>query len=188
VTEDRAAAPRIFTIGHGARPVDELVADLRSAGVRRLVAVRTAPGSRRHPQFGRDTLCERLASNGIAYEWRKELGGFRKPRPDSPNTAIRNESFRGYADHMSSPDFLDALAWLESTSTDTPTAIMCAESLWWRCHRRMIADALAAHAWDIVHILPGGRTEPHRFHPDARVVDGRPVYDGGQAELGPSTT
>jgi uncharacterized protein (DUF488 family) len=182
--EDSSATRRIFTIGHGARPVDELVSDLGTAGIRCLVDVRTAPGSRRHPQFGRDALSATLASNGIEYVWRKELGGFRKPRPDSRNTSIRNESFRGYADYMSSPEFLDALAWLESTSAGTPTAVMCAESLWWRCHRRMIADALLVRGWHVVHILPGGRTEPHRFHPDARVVDGRPVYDGGQADLG----
>jgi uncharacterized protein (DUF488 family) len=184
VTRHPPVDRRIFTIGHGARPVDELIADLRSAGVRALIDVRTAPGSRRHPQFGRDALSAALASNGIDFEWRKDLGGFRRPGPDSLNTAIRNESFRGYADHMSSPEFLGALEWLEARAADTPTTIMCAESLWWRCHRRMIADALFVRGWDVVHLLPGGRGEPHRFHPDARVVDGRPLYDGGQPDLG----
>jgi uncharacterized protein (DUF488 family) len=174
---------RIFTIGHGVRPVEDVIEDLHNAGVRRLVDVRTAPGSRRNPQFGRDALAEALAGTGNAYEWRPDLGGFRKPRPDSRNTAIRNDSFRGYADHMETAEFRAALHELEETSSQTPTAIMCAEAVWWRCHRRMIADALLVDGWDVAHIMPDGRSQPHRLHPVARVEDGRLVYDAGQQAL-----
>jgi uncharacterized protein (DUF488 family) len=178
-----ASPKRIWTIGHGTRPVDELVGELRGAGIERLVDVRTAPGSRRNPQFGRDALASALERDGIAYEWRKELGGFRRPSPDSPHRAIRNEAFRGYADYMDTPEFRSALERLEQDASDAPTAIMCAESVWWRCHRRMIADALAVDGWDVVHLLPGGRTQRHPLHPDLRVEDGRLVYDGGRATL-----
>jgi uncharacterized protein (DUF488 family) len=174
----------IWTIGHGTRPVEELVSDLRGAGVERLVDVRTAPGSRRNPQYAREALSSAIGAAGLTYEWRKDLGGFRRPSPDSPHRAIRNASFRGYADYMDAPEFRSALGWLESTSAETPTAIMCAESVWWRCHRRMIADALLLDGWHVVHLLPNGRSQPHVLHPDARVEGGRPVYDAGQPALG----
>ena len=175
---------RIFTIGHGARPVDELIADLRSAGVRALIDVRTAPGSRRHPEFGRDALSTALASNGIEYEWRKDLGGFRRPRPDSPNTAIRNETFRGYADHMSSGDFEAGLRKLEELAGSAPTAVMCAEGDWRRCHRRLIADVLVGRGWRVLHILAGSRVERHQTTPFA-VGEGVAItYPPAQQELG----
>jgi uncharacterized protein (DUF488 family) len=177
------SARRIWTIGHGTRPVEELVAELRAAGVQRLVDVRTAPGSRRNPQYAREALEATIRAAGIAYEWRKDLGGFRRPRPDSPHRAIRNDSFRGYADYMDTPEFRAALDRLESTSAGTPTAIMCAESVWWRCHRRMIADVLSIDGWEVVHLLPNGRSQLHVLHPDARVEDRRPVYDAGQPAL-----
>jgi uncharacterized protein (DUF488 family) len=173
----------ILTVGHGTRTIGDFLALLERAGARRLVDVRVAPGSRRNPQFGHEALAEGLAGGGIAYEWRKELGGFRKPHPDSPHTALQNPMFRGYADHMDTPDFRSALAWLVETSADTPTAIMCAESVWWRCHRRMIADALVAEGHRVIHLMDGGDQE-HTLHPNARIVDGRPVYDvGGQSTL-----
>jgi uncharacterized protein (DUF488 family) len=174
---------RIFTIGHGVRPIEDVIRDLTKAGVRRLVDVRTSPGSRRNPQFGREVLAEALGGADIAYEWRRELGGFRKPRPDSRNRAIRNDSFRGYADHMDKPEFRTALDELEETSLRTTTAIMCSESVWWRCHRRMIADALLVDGWEVVHLMPGGRSQAHKLHPDARVEDHRLVYDAGQPAL-----
>src|SRR5947208_2944239 len=122
-----ATAPRrIWSIGHGARPVEELIETLGGAGVRGLVDVRTAPGSRRHPQFGQDALAERLARAGIAYAWAKDLGGFRKPRPDSRHVALRSAPFRGYADHMETEAFERALATL-AVAADAPTAFLCAE-------------------------------------------------------------
>jgi uncharacterized protein (DUF488 family) len=176
--------PRIWTIGHGTRPAEELVAELRSAGVARLVDVRTAPGSRRNPQYARDALSAAVRDAGLAYEWCKDLGGFRRPSADSPHRAIRNDAFRGYADHMDTPEFRAALERLEATSRTTATAIMCAESVWWRCHRRMIADALFVGGWQVVHLLPNGRSQPHILHPDARVEGDRLVYDAGQPALG----
>jgi uncharacterized protein (DUF488 family) len=175
--ESNKRSPVIFTVGHGTRSIEEFLAILGAAGIGRLVDVRTAPGSRRHPQFGRDALVASLESQAIEYAWRKDLGGFRTPRPDSLHVALRNDAFRGYADHMETEKFRSALSWLIHTSRDTRTAIMCAESLWWRCHRRMISDALTVAGWEVVHLLDGGRREPHRLHPSARVEGSRLIYD-----------
>lgn len=173
--------PRVvlYSVGHGTRPIDEFIGLLRRAGVRRLVDVRTAPGSRRNPQFGKNALAEALSDAGIEYVWRgTELGGFRKPRPDSRHVALRNDSFRGYADHMETEAFGHGLTWLVESGAETPTAFMCAESDWHRCHRRMIADALVATGVRVVHLLDGG-DEEHVLHRDARIEGGRPVYDRG---------
>jgi uncharacterized protein (DUF488 family) len=176
----------MFTVGHGARPIESMLTLLRSAGVRRLVDVRTAPGSRKHPQFGRDSLAESLSGAGIEYVWRKELGGWRRPRPDSRHTSLTSPGFRGYADNMETAEFRETVAWLVETARRTPTAVMCAESLWWRCHRRMLADALVVAGCDVRHIMEGGRVEPHRLSPTLRVDGGDLVYDvseGLQQEL-----
>jgi len=167
----------VFTIGHGTRSIDDFVALMQGAGVRRLVDVRTAPGSRKHPQFGKDALAEALAAHGIAYRWERDLGGFRKPRADSRHTALRNAGFRGYADHMETEPFRTARDRLVRTAREAPTVCMCAESLWWRCHRRLLADSLTAASCDVLHVMEGGRTEPHRLTGSARVEDSTPVYD-----------
>jgi uncharacterized protein (DUF488 family) len=173
----------VYTIGHGARSADEFVALLRDGGIEHVVDVRTAPGSRRNPQFGRPALPDALGSAGIEYSWNGALGGFRKPRPDSRHVAIRNASFRGYADYMETPEFASRLEEFMVAAAQRPTAAMCAETLWWRCHRRMIADALVARGWAVVHLL-GSRPQDHVLHPAARIVEGCPVYDvGEQAEL-----
>lgn len=169
--------PQLFTIGHGTRPLDELFDALREAGVGVLVDVRTAPGSRRNPQFSAPSLREAAEAAGIRYVWEKDLGGFRRPRPDSPHVAMRNESFRGYADHMGSGSFAEALERLMTLARRERTAVMCAETVWWRCHRRMIADALVARGWEVSHLLGPGRSEPHRMHPNACVDGSRIVYD-----------
>jgi uncharacterized protein (DUF488 family) len=169
----------IYTVGHGTRSIDELIDILRAVGVRRVEDVRAAPGSRRHPQFGRDALARALSDAGIDYASRRELGGFRTPRPDSPHTAIRNRSFRGYADHMDGGEFREALRALEAISVTSVVAIMCAETLWWRCHRRMIADALVANGHEVVHLISPSARSRHELHPAARIADGRLVYDGG---------
>jgi uncharacterized protein (DUF488 family) len=171
--------PVLLTIGHGTRPLDELLDTLREARVSVLVDVRTVPRSGRNPQFSSESLRAVAEAAGLRYGWEKDLGGFRRPRPDSPHVAIRNESFRGYADHMGSQAFLEALERLMGTARHEPTAVMCAETVWWRCHRRMIADALAAQGWAVRHLLGPGRSEPHRLHPNARVEGGRIVYDAG---------
>jgi uncharacterized protein (DUF488 family) len=172
-----ARSPTIYTIGHGARPGHEFVQMLEQARVERVVDVRTAPGSRKHPQFGLAELASALESAGIAYVWRKDLGGWRKPRPDSRNMGLESAGFRGYADYMETEDFEQALSWLVKTSSGTLTAVMCAESLWWRCHRRMIADALFARGIEAFHLMAGGRKERHRLHPVARLDGPRVVYD-----------
>lgn len=172
--------PLLYSVGHGARPLEAFLALLRRAGVWRLVDVRTAPGSRRHPQFGKDALAEALEAAGIEYVWRgADLGGFRKPRPDSRHTALRNDMFRGFADHMDTPAFRDALEWLLASGAETPTAFMCAESDWHRCHRRMIADAVLARGGRVVHLLDRG-DEEHVLHPAARIEDDWPVYEVGE--------
>ena len=164
----------------------ELITVLKGAGIRRLVDVRTAPGSKRHPQFGQAALAETLEDKDIEYVWRKDLGGWRKPKSDSPHVALESSGFRGYADHMETEEFERALSWLMETSASTPTGFMCAESLWWRCHRRMIADALDVAGCEVLPLMDGPRTEPHRRWDALRVVEGRLVYDvpTGQGTLG----
>jgi uncharacterized protein (DUF488 family) len=167
----------IFTIGHGARSIDMFLDLLRGAGVERLVDVRTAPGSRKHPQFGKDALAEALAREGIAYEWERDLGEFREPRSDSRNTALRNAGFRGYADHMQTERFRTARDRIVDSARRTTTAVMCAESLWWRCHRRLLADSLVVAGCEVRHLMEGGKQEPHRLSPSARVEDDALIYD-----------
>jgi len=176
--------PAVFTIGHGARTIEAFLALVEAPAIRIVVDVRTAPGSRKHPQFGRDALETSLGQRGITYVWRKELGGWRRPRSDSPHTALHSPAFRGYADHMSTVEFHSAMEWLIETSTRDRTAIMCAESLWWRCHRRMIADALTVRGRDVLHVMEGGRIEPHRLSATARVDGTELVYDVDSRQLG----
>lgn len=168
---------RVFTVGHGARPLETFVSLLEGADVRRLVDVRTAPGSRKHPQFGRDALSASLHERGIVYVWLKELGGWRKARPDSRHAAMRSAAFRGYADHMETREFREARDRVLAISAEDPTAVMCAESLWWRCHRRLLADALVAAGAEVLHLMEGGRRDPHRLHAAARLEGDLPVYD-----------
>jgi uncharacterized protein (DUF488 family) len=168
----------MFTVGHGARDIDGFLDLLRQAGVERLVDVRTAPGSRKHPQFGKDALAASLEGAGIAYEWwGRDLGGWRRPRSDSRHVTLRSPGFRGYADHMETEAFQDARHRLIATSRDRPTAVMCAESLWWRCHRRMLADALVASGCRVLHIGDRGRLDEHRLSPTARIEEDAVVYD-----------
>ena len=170
----------VFTIGHGTRSIEELIAVLKDADVQVLVDVRRFPGSRRHPHFGRDALDETLPAAGIAYDWKGEaLGGRRDADPESPNIAWRVDAFRGYADHMTSESFRTALHELETKAASTKQAVMCAETVWWRCHRRLIADALVAHGFEVVH-LGLGRDDKHKLHESARrTPEGLLVYDVG---------
>jgi uncharacterized protein (DUF488 family) len=171
---------RVFTVGHGNRSLDELVAMLREAGVVRLVDARRYPASRRHPHFARESLAKALPAAGIAYDFRgDELGGRRQATAQSSrHPAWRDPSFRAYADYMDSPAFRAALARLEADATREPLAFMCAERLWWQCHRRLIADALALRGAEVVHLLAPAEQRPHVLHPDVRPGDdGWPVYD-----------
>lgn len=166
----------IHTIGHSTRSVEELIGLLRESGIRLLVDVRRYPGSRRHPQFGRDALAAALRAAGIEYVHEPDLGGRREPRPDSPNTAWRNSGFRGYADYMATPPFRAALERLVARGEEEPTAIMCAEAVPWRCHRSLIADALVARGVEVLNVVSKGSATPHRLTPFARVEDGRVTY------------
>ena len=179
--------PALYTVGHGTRTVAELVAVVASAGVTRIVDVRRHPGSRRLPHLGRDNLAITLPEQGVAYDWAGEtLGGRRSRRPDSRHPAWRNPSFQGYADHMDSQEFRTALLQLlEQVAAGPRTAVMCSETVWWRCHRRMIADAAVLQGTPVVHLLSETSHPDHPLHADARRDDdGWPVYDGGQAPLG----
>jgi uncharacterized protein (DUF488 family) len=176
---------RLYTIGHSTRTLDELVDALRSFGVRLLVDVRTIPRSRHVPQFNREALGRRLPRRGIRYAHLKTLGGLRKPRPDSRNTAWRNASFRGFADYMETPEFAEALDELRGLAKDVgPAAIMCAEAVPWRCHRSLIADALTARGHVVLHIMGPGAARPHVLTPWARVDGARVTYPGEPAGRG----
>ena len=176
--------PSIYSVGHGTRPIEEFLDVLRAADVKTLADIRSAPGSRRHPQFGQAALAASLTEAGIAYVHLRRLGGRRDAAPDSPHLALKVDAFRGYADHMSTEEFAADYARLIAIAGDTTTAFMCAETLWWRCHRRLLSDRLTVDGWDVVHLLAPGKSEPHRVWDVARVVDGRLVYDGGAIPLG----
>ncbi len=172
-------APRIFTVGHSNLSADDFFALLRPSAIRTLADVRAFPASRRHPQFAREALASASAAHGIAYHWMRQLGGRRRARSGSPHVAWEVEAFRAYADYADTAEFGQALAELEGLATASPTAFLCAEALWWRCHRRLIADHLLVRGWDVRHIGGGGRVTPHVLPEFARVVDGRIVYDRG---------
>lgn len=165
------APPTIWTIGHSTRPIAEFIALLRAHGINLLIDVRTVPRSRHNPQFNTEALAESLRGAGLGSIHMPALGGLRKARKDSINDGWRNASFRGYADYMQTPEFCEALEVLMSTSRLQPTAIMCAEAVPWRCHRSLIADALAVRGWTIRHILSPVKADEHRLTPFA-VIDG----------------
>jgi uncharacterized protein (DUF488 family) len=177
----------LLTFGHGTATADEIVRLLRDAEVRRLVDVRTAPGSRHNPHVARTAMERWLPEAGIDYRWDQRLGGWRKARPDSPDTALRNRAFGGYAGHMRDPDFLAGVDELRADADGARTAVMCAEAVWWRCHRKLIADFVAiARDGDVRHLMHDGSLQAHRPSPEARLTtDGLLVYDAGQAPLTP---
>jgi uncharacterized protein (DUF488 family) len=178
------AGPTLFTVGHGTLAADALTTLLRGAGIESVVDVRTAPGSRRHPQFGRDELEQWLPEAGLAYRWERRLGGFRRADPDSPHTALRHPSFRGYADHMGTREFTEALHGVLVEAASDPVTVMCSETLWWRCHRRLIADTVVlVHGWRVLHLGHDGRLSDHRPTEGVRLGGGALVYDAGQAPL-----
>ena len=172
------AAEAVYTIGHGNRPLDELVALLRGAAIRCLVDVRAFPGSRRHPHFGRHELERSLPAAGIEYVWEgASLGGRRRPRPDSAHVALRNASFRAYADHMETADFRDGVARLLARAGEGRAAIMCAERLPWQCHRYMISDYLVAHGVEVRHVIDAKPPREHRVRDEARRDGDILIYD-----------
>lgn len=172
----------IYTIGHSTRTLGELVAALRGHGVKTLVDIRSFPMSRRLPHFNRESLEQELPKHGIAYVWMKELGGRRKKlRDDSPNTALRNESFRNYADYMMTEEFAAGIGRLLEIADRQNTAIMCAERVYFQCHRMLVSDYLTAHGHTVRHIDDEKRAvREHKLMAEARLVDGKLLYDGGR--------
>jgi uncharacterized protein (DUF488 family) len=177
--------PIVWTVGHSTLQPAELLALLRGAGVGAIADVRRHPGSRRLPWFNADALRETLHAEGLGYAHLPALGGRRTRHPGSGNGGWENASFQGYADHMETPEFAEGLDHLEALARQAPTAVMCAEAPWWRCHRRMIADAMLAAGWEVLHVMPGGRTTEHELTPFAvRGEDGRLRYPPQQLSLG----
>jgi uncharacterized protein (DUF488 family) len=176
-------AGTIFTVGHSTLPIERFLTLLRTYGIERLADVRTVPRSRRNPQFGADALRESLRAESIDYVPLRELGGLRKPRPDSPNAGWRNESFRGYADYMQTESFARGLERLVELAAERRTAIMCAEAVPWRCHRSLVADALAARGIAVVEILSETSYREHALTPFARVTGTAVTYPPVQDRL-----
>lgn len=166
----------LWTIGHSTHAIDEFIALLREHGIGQVADVRRFAGSRKSPQFNPDALVPALAAAGIGYVACPALGGRRTPRPDSPHSAWRNEAFRGYADYMDTGEFRGAAAQLATLARRERTAIMCAEGVWWRCHRSMIADWLKVHGWTVLHIMGPGPAKEHPYTPVARIDDGELTY------------
>jgi uncharacterized protein (DUF488 family) len=186
---------RIWTIGHSTRGIDEFISLLKENEIKLLVDVRAFPGSKRYPHFNKDALAESLNAHGIRYEHFPELGGKRKSKPDSRNTAWRNASFRGYADYMETEQFQKGVERLLFFARSDPEsirgrngrdggeavnpcaiAIMCAEAVWWRCHRSLIADYLKARGVEVLHILSANKVEPHPYTSASRIVNGELSY------------
>lgn len=168
----------IFSVGHSNATAEAFFATLAAHGIAGLADVRAYPASRRHPQFGREALTEACAARGLAYRWMPGLGGRRTGAADSPHVAWREPGFRAYADYTQTPPFAAALAEVEAAARARPTAFMCAEALWWQCHRRLIADALLVAGWEVRHIL-GEQELPHALPDFARLEGQRIVYDRG---------
>jgi uncharacterized protein (DUF488 family) len=175
----------VLTVGHSTHHLDGFVGLIRGAGVELVADVRRFPGSRRLPHVAARELARSLPAAGVAYRHLPALGGRRRARADSPNGGWRNASFRGYADHMATEEFVLGLAELEDTARAARTAVMCAEALWWRCHRRLVADALVARGRVVRHLGPDGRETEHELTPFARVEGARVTYPGeaGQEAL-----
>ena len=170
---------RLYTIGHSTRSFDDLAETLRAHEIRTLVDIRAFPMSRRLPQFNRESLEKNLPAAGIHYIWMKALGGYRKKIVDeSPNIALRNASFRNYADYMLTPEFAGSMAEVIGLAEASPTAYMCAERVYFRCHRMLVSDWLIAHGHEVMHIDGTGPVKPHRLTPEARMIDGQLIYRG----------
>jgi uncharacterized protein (DUF488 family) len=186
VTPPGGGQHRIFTIGHSTRTIEEFVALLEENGILQLADVRRFPASRRLPHFNAAPLAAVLEAHGIRYRHYGDLGGRRPVRADSPHIAWKVDAFRGYADHMETEEFAEALSDLEVWAGAAPTTVMCAEALYFRCHRRLLSDALLRDGWDVRHVTGPRRVETHAFPPFVRIEEplGRLVYDVGELPLG----
>lgn len=169
----------LYTIGHSTRTLEELIAALKAHQVATLVDIRAFPMSRRLPHFNREALEKSLPAAGIRYLWVKALGGYRKKSlQESPNIALRNQSFRNYADYMLTPEFENAMQDLLALAEHSRTAYMCAERVYFHCHRMLVSDWLVGHGHEVMHIDAEGPVKPHRITPEARVIDGKLIYRG----------
>jgi uncharacterized protein (DUF488 family) len=168
----------IYTVGHSIHTADAFLRLLQASGIRQLADVRLIPKSARHPHFVRERLGPLLESKGISYRHFPGLGGRRKPRPDSINTAWRVEAFRGYADYMRTDPFRRSLEELLEFASATKTVMMCAEAVWWQCHRRLLADALLVRGVPVLHILPAAAPKAHELSEFAREHEGEVIYPG----------
>jgi uncharacterized protein (DUF488 family) len=175
----------ILTVGHSNHELERFLGLLRGVGVELIADVRRHPGSRRLPHFERSALAGALAEAGIGYVWLGEsLGGRRRPAQDSPNDGWESDQFRGYADHMASEEFAAGMRQLEDRGSERRAAVMCAEGWWVRCHRRLIADALLARKWRVLHLGTDGRIDPHRLTEFAQVEADVVRYPAPQTSLG----
>jgi uncharacterized protein (DUF488 family) len=180
------STPRIFSIGHSTHVLPAFVRLLRAHQVEQVADVRAYPGSRRLPWFSREALSRELPEFDLLYVHLPKLGGRRRPSQDSPNAGWKVEGFRGYADYMAGVEFAAGVEALQALATRRKTAMMCAEGLWWRCHRRLISDALTVAGWEVVHIGPDGGAATHELTPFAVLAEGRLTYPPAQASLGSS--
>lgn len=178
-----AMSVTVFTVGHSNRSLETLLGILRAHGIECLADVRSVPRSRHNPQFNTEALEKSLPPAGITYAPVPRLGGLRRPRADSRNLAWRNDSFRGYADYMETPEFEKGIAELLALARARRTAIMCAEAIYDRCHRSLISDALVCRGVETVHLMDEKKTMKHPLTPFAKIVDGRPAYPAGQPSL-----
>lgn len=168
---------RVLTLGHGTLDPQQFTALTTSGGIERIVDIRRYPGSRAFPHFGREEMESWVPAGGVGYVWMPSLGGRRRPAEGSPNQALRNAQFRAYADHMASEEFAEGVSELLELADDALTGVLCSESVWWRCHRRLLADHLVLlRGVGVEHVFHDGRRQEHPPLPDARAHDGRLVY------------
>ena len=166
----------LYTIGHSTRTIEKFLELLFSFDIKILADIRRLPGSRKYPQFDQDALKKSLEENGIVYIYIADLGGRRPAKKDSKNTTWRNKSFQGYADYMETESFANAAAELAKLALEKPTAIMCSEAVWWRCHRSMVSDYFKAKGWEVLHIMSLGKATEHPYTAPARIVGNKVFY------------
>lgn len=166
----------VWTVGHSTRTIEEFINILQSFSIEQIIDVRHFPGSRKYPHYNKEALQRSLLKVKIKYEHIVELGGRRKPQPDSRNTTWRHPAFRGYADYMETPAFVEGIARLEGIAKKTKTAYMCSEAVWWRCHRSLISDLLKARGWTVMHIMDAGKGNEHPYTSAAQIINGQLSY------------
>jgi len=176
----------IWTLGHSTHSFDEFMRLLDLACIRCIVDIRLYPGSKRYPQFNRENLNTELEKKEVRYIHMVDLGGRRVPKPDSSNIAWKNAAFRGYADYMETPTFITAVDELQAIAEVSTTAVMCAEGLWWKCHRALVSDYLKMNGWKVMHIMPDAKQVEHPYTKAANIIHGKIDYTNSQGKLFPN--